>query len=116
MIAQDPRGAEPLVTFRLAGRVDELGGGGVLAAQRLGDHRPAYLTFEGPVPGNRGNVRCLIRGLVVRWERQPEAWRIEVAWDSPGGTPRPQRLRLERIGGGEAWRVEAEEDSSAKLI
>src|SRR5262245_43439326 len=65
MIAQDPRGERPLVTFRVAARVDELAGGGVVAAQRLDDHRPAYLDYEGPVSGNRGKVRRLVRGQVL---------------------------------------------------
>jgi hypothetical protein len=108
MIAQDPRGTLPLVTFRLAVRVDELAGGTVMA-ERLGDHRPAYLEYEGPVPGNRGKVRRLARGRVVRWEQRPEAWWIEVAWDVPPGT---QRLRLEPLAGGGSWRVEDQVASS----
>ena len=28
----------------------------------LGDHRRVYLDYEGPVSGNRGNVRCWDRG------------------------------------------------------
>ncbi len=103
MIAQDPRGTLPLVTFRLAVRVDELPRGGTVTAERLGDHRPAYLEYEGPVPGNRGKVRRLVKGQVVRWEHGPEAWRIEVAWEASTGT---QRLRLEPLPGGGSWRVE----------
>lgn len=116
LIAQDPHGDGPLVTFRLEGRVDELAQGAAVTAQRRGDHRAVYLEYEGPVPGNRGKVRRLAKGVVVAWERRSEAWRIEVAWDSPGGTPRCQRLRLTPLAGGESWRVEAEEAASAKLI
>jgi hypothetical protein len=106
MIAQDPRGTLPLVTFRLAARVDQLTGG-TATAERLPDHRPAYLEYEGPVAGNRGKVRRLAKGLVVRWERGSDSWRIEVAWDGPPGAPPRQELLLERLSGG-TWRVEAQ--------
>ena len=66
MIAQDPRGRDPLVTFRVPQRVDELHAGQRLEAARIADHRPAYLTYEGPVSGDRGTVRRLARGTVVR--------------------------------------------------
>ena len=59
MIAQDPRGERPLVTFRLEGRLDELGGGQCLRAERIADHRPRYLRYEGPISGDRGSVRRL---------------------------------------------------------
>jgi hypothetical protein len=33
---------------------------GTMLAERIGDHRPAYLDYEGPVGGDRGQV--------VRWD------------------------------------------------
>lgn len=33
-----------------------------LAAERINDHRPLYLNYEGPVSGNRGSVRRLFFG------------------------------------------------------
>jgi hypothetical protein len=43
------------------------------AAKRLPDHRPAYLDYEGPVSGDRGEVRRVAAGeyrcRVVREER-----------------------------------------------
>ncbi len=33
---------------------------GTMRAERIGDHRPAYLDYEGPIGGNRGQV--------VRWD------------------------------------------------
>ncbi|RPI89883.1 MAG: hypothetical protein EHM42_02275 [Planctomycetaceae bacterium] len=35
---------------------------GPIAIQRLPDHRRAYLDFEGPVSGNRGNVTRVLSG------------------------------------------------------
>jgi hypothetical protein len=34
--------------------------GAIVEAEPIGDHRPAYLDYEGPVSGNRGRV--------VRWD------------------------------------------------
>ncbi len=35
-----------------------------IPARRIGDHRPAYLTYEGPVSGDRGDVRRVDAGTV----------------------------------------------------
>ena len=40
--------------------------GETLTAQRIGDHRPAYLDYEGPIAGDRGRVR--------RWDAGVFAW------------------------------------------
>jgi hypothetical protein len=105
MIAQDPRGRDPLVTFRVQQRVDELHAGQRLEAVRIADHRPAYLTYEGPVSGDRGTVRRLARGSVTRLDQRPDGWRMEVRWEVP---QRPQSLAVTRQGPEEdAWMVEA---------
>ena len=98
MIAQDADGRRPLITFRLPRRVDQLARGETLVAQRLADHRPAYLDYEGPVWGDRGRVDRIRRGQVVSLDRQPDAWTMVVSWRDPPSRsppPRPQRLRLE---------------------
>lgn len=98
MIAQDSRGEAPLATFRLPQRLDELLEGEHLRAERLPDHRPLYLRYEGPIAGGRGRVRRLAEGIVI--ERGDGE--IVVRWgDGP-----PQRLRLSREDG-ETWRIEA---------
>jgi hypothetical protein len=35
-----------------------------MAAQRIGDHRKAYLNYEGPISGDRGHVRRVDAGTV----------------------------------------------------
>jgi len=40
--------------------------GMAVAAQPIGDHRPLYLDFEGPVSGNRGRV--------IRWDAGTFTW------------------------------------------
>ncbi len=107
MIAPDPGGSEPLVTFRVASRVDGLAGGGRLLARRIEDHRPDYLVYEGPLSGDRGTVRRLARGTVVSWDRGRDVWLMEIEWPDPAGGLRRQILRLSRqASGGDAWAIE----------
>ncbi len=107
MIAQDRRGEQPLVTFRVAGRVDGLAGGARLTAHRIDDHRPEYLVYEGPLSGDRGTVRRLARGMVVSWDRGVDVWRRDIDWPDPVGGLRRQSLRLCRQTlGGDAWVIE----------
>lgn len=53
-----------LVTFRVGERID-LGEVVAFRATRLPDHRAVYLTYEGPVSGNRGDVRRLAQGDIA---------------------------------------------------
>ncbi len=111
MIAPDPGGSEPLVTFRVASRVDGLAGGGRLLARRIDDHRPEYLVYEGPLAGDRGTVRRLARGTVVSWDRGRDVWLMEIEWPDPAGGLRRQILRLSRqASGGDAWTIEVPRD------
>ena len=84
------------MTFRLPERVDELVQGQQLSAQRIADHQPKYLNYEGPLSGDRGSVSLLARGLVVSLQQQAEEWQVEVMWHARPGKPRYQWLRLER--------------------
>lgn len=49
-------GDERLLTFRLDRRI-KVGAVGRARAELLGEHRAAYLTYEGEVSGGRGRVR-----------------------------------------------------------
>lgn len=101
LIAQDSRGSGPLVSFRLSERLDTLAGGQRLDAERITDHRPAYLDYEGPISGDRGTVTRLARGTVLSWQRHDDAWRLEVRWGACS-----QRLRMDRDPpGGSDWVV-----------
>jgi hypothetical protein len=63
---------------------------------QLGEHRRAYLDYEGPVSGNRGHVRRVVGGtfkwlqrgqllsIVQLLEPQVEAWSIATAPDGAG--------------------------------
>ena len=59
----------PLVTFRLSQWPPTVG----QTATKLRDHRRAYLTFEGPVPGHRGRVDRVAEGS-VRVSRTLQGW------------------------------------------
>ncbi len=96
LIAQDPRGREPLITFRVGQRIDQLTVGQQLIARRIADHRPVYLGYEGPISDNRGSVSRLSRGTVISLEQQPDIWHLEVSWHSQTGVPQYQRLRMQR--------------------
>ncbi len=112
MIAPDGmNGRDLLVTFRVAGRIDELTAGGRLDARRLGDHRRTYLTYEGPVPNARGTVRRLASGVVVSWRRDLDRWHMEIDWFVPAGGLRRQRLDVSRQRPGDVWAIEAAETS-----
>ena len=108
MIAPDDTdGRELLVTFRVAGRVDELAAGGQLSARRIDDHRRAYLTYEGPVSNARGTVRRLAAGVVVSWKRDQDRWHMEIEWSDPAGGIRRQTLSVSRHLPGDEWAIEA---------
>lgn len=48
----------------------------VVEAERLADHRLAYLDDEGPVSGDRGSVRRLDAGTIVR-RQEPLSFSLE---------------------------------------
>ena len=52
-----------LITWQLSAEPDQPASLPI-AARRIGDHRIAYLTYEGPVSGNRGTVRRVDSGTV----------------------------------------------------
>jgi DNA polymerase Ligase (LigD) len=49
-----------------------------LPARLLGDHRLAYLDYEGPVSGNRGSVRRVESGVYETRLWMPDVVRIEL--------------------------------------
>lgn len=53
----------PLVTWRL--RSDPCRSQVPIPAERIADHRNAYLTYEGPISGDRGSVRRIDTGRAM---------------------------------------------------
>lgn len=98
MIAQDPRGRDPLITFRLDERVDQLAQGKRTTARRIADHRSLYLEYQGRIEPDRGSVTRLARGVVVSGRLEHESGLLEVHWVTAAGGGRRQTLRLDRRG------------------
>ncbi|MBT8484254.1 MAG: hypothetical protein HKO59_14135 [Phycisphaerales bacterium] len=100
LIGRDPAGQEPLVSFRIDDRVDNMTPGTMLPAVRIADHRARYLDYEGPIDADRGSVRRLARGSAsVIGDPDSSAWAIDVHWLSAS-----QKLALERIDG-DRWQI-----------
>jgi hypothetical protein len=59
-----------LATWQLW-RSPETVGDGPIPATRIGDHRKAYLTYEGPLTGDRGTVEIFDRGT-LKWRAKHE--------------------------------------------
>jgi hypothetical protein len=63
-------GGGPLITFRTTASPD-LPPPWQLDAERLPDHRDAYLTYEGEIPGARGRVTRIARGACRILQESP---------------------------------------------
>ena len=94
--------ARALVAFRVSVRPDERVGAG-FEAERIGEHRRAYLEFEGVVSGGRGRVVRVARGDLVGLF--VSAALIDVAMLIDGAIARWRGVPLgrESAGGGPAW-------------
>ena len=68
-----PHGAA-LATWQLPADPAGLAAGEELGAVRLADHRPAYLTYEGPVSRGRGTVQRTDRGTCRFVRAADDAW------------------------------------------
>ena len=80
LLANDAAGSLPLTTWRCSRRVDELGTAESMPAERLGDHRPIYLDYVGPVSGDRGHVSRVVTGHFTLNSATPDCMEIDVAW------------------------------------
>lgn len=60
----------PLVTFRVMHRPDACETRW-FEAERIDDHRRAYLTYEGAVSGGRGEVERVGAGVLLDWNEEP---------------------------------------------
>ncbi|MGA2501099.1 MAG: hypothetical protein ABSH20_25460, partial [Tepidisphaeraceae bacterium] len=67
--------------------------------ERLADHRAAYLSYEGPVSGNRGQVRRVASGSCLITLAPPGQWVIQLM---PAG-----RLLVLHPVAGDRWEIAA---------
>ncbi len=91
MIATDADGTRPLKTFRLPAMISELPRDQSTAVIALGDHRAAYLTYEGRLSDSRGEVMRLWAGT-ARWLLRDEDLLV-VELMSNGSGPVVVRIR-----------------------
>lgn len=142
LIAQDAAGERPLITFRLARPLhrspatieahgvaavesageDEAGQGGergqsqrwALEAERLPDHRPKYLAYEGPISNDRGAVVRIAAGRLHELDRLLAGHAVAIHWNAltDPDLDKPERpCSLEVCVfpvSGERWRIEVE--------
>lgn len=57
-----------------------------ITARRIGDHRKAYLDYEGPLTDNRGTVRRVDSGIVEFETNTPQYCRFVLSGDRLHGT------------------------------
>lgn len=65
-------------------------------AVRLGDHRLAYLDYEGPLSGDRGQVTRLARGEYALSEAAPGSVTAALLTGGVGGTAHLRRIEGDR--------------------
>jgi hypothetical protein len=90
----DPGDDRPLITFRTEAMVPEVDR---FEAERLGDHRRVYLSYEGPVSGGRGEVRRVAAGPARLIDVAARSLIVDVAF---AGRP---WVRWEGVGSEGAW-------------
>jgi hypothetical protein len=77
-----------------------------IGCEELGLHRLDYLTFEGPLTDNRGNVQRIEEGRFRVLAESHDMWELQLA-----GTRLSGRLRLNRSHGDSCyWRVDWSSD------
>ncbi len=78
-----------------------------ILAYVLPDHRPAYLTYQGPVSRGRGTVRIFDRGSVRLIARSESSWLFDLRGRRVSGTFMLRRLDSQR------WRLLSTHGGSA---
>jgi hypothetical protein len=74
-------GRERLLTWRVAIPPEQwaAAGAGEIAATRIADHRALYMGYEGPVSGNRGQVKRVASGTATVLEQPGATLRLRLA-------------------------------------
>lgn len=68
---------EKLATWRLAENPRKSDNWRTIEAQRIGDHRKAYLDYEGPLSRDRGSVTRVDAGTCELRSTDSAAWRFQ---------------------------------------
>jgi len=118
LLARDPAGRGRLVTFRAPRSPAGLEPGDALELERIGDHRPRYLSFQGAIGGGRGSVTRVDAGTIEAWSGsfgpppggdvpgRTGGGTLLVRWSTGGPV---HRLVVVPAGSPAAWRVTREQ-------
>jgi hypothetical protein len=80
-----------LATWRIDRLISELAPGEAIDAIELPPHRLAYLSYEGPVSGNRGEVEIALAGEYETVCRGDDEWEFELRNDAGASAGKPAR-------------------------
>jgi len=98
-----------LATWRLAWPPTALAGPHAsILAHALPDHRPAYLTYQGPVSRGRGTVRIFDHGRLRLIARNESSWLFDLRGRRVSGSFTLRRLDSQR------WRLLSVDVGSAR--
>jgi len=92
---------ESLATWQLHADCLGLRPGDSLTARKLPDHRLAYLSYQGPVSGGRGQVRSIRTGTYETLDRGPDRLVVRLNW--PGASAAFELARSDQAG--DDWRI-----------
>ena len=67
-----------LATWQIPISPFEIGQEASISATKLPDHRRQYLDYQGPISGNRGEVRRLDKGTYELLARDEGIWRVRL--------------------------------------
>lgn len=82
---------------------------GSMRCGRIADHRPAYLTYEGPISGGRGAVSIFDGGRCEVFARGPARWRVRFGGKRLAGT---WELHRDEGAGKDGWAMARVADAS----
>lgn len=81
MVADGPH----LVTWQVVADPADLAIGASVPARALPNHRPVYLTYEGPVSRRRGHVRRVAAGTYDCLARTADRWHVRLTGERWAG-------------------------------
>ncbi len=76
---------ETLATWKLSEALVALAQQGEIPARKLPDHRTAYLDYEGPVSGNRGQVNIYDKGTYALLDQTNSQWEVQLNGEKVSG-------------------------------
>ncbi len=97
---------ETLATWQLSCCPVHAAADKAIAAKRLNNHRTAYLSYEGPVSGERGRVEIVDKGTYELISEDDSRWVIRLHGQCVKGT-----YELKHTGPGDCWQLIHAEES-----